>query len=120
MKIHYVRLRHFRGVSEARVDFAESGVTVVEGANEQGKSSLVEAIDLLLDEPDTSAKRAVKAVQPTHVDAGAEVEAEFSTGNYRFVYRKRIWSSVTRGSSRPTPTFVSSAVWTRCTPHVAR
>jgi AAA domain len=89
MKIHYVRLQHFRGVSDSRVDFAETGVTVVEGANEMGKTSTVEAIDLLLDEPDTSTKRAVKAVQPTNVDAGTEVEAEFSTGAYRFVYRKR-------------------------------
>jgi hypothetical protein len=89
MKIHCIWLRHFRGVDEQQVEFATDGVSVVEGANELGKTSMVEAIDLLLTEYDSSQKKAVKSVQPVHVDAGAEVEAEFSAGLYRFVYRKR-------------------------------
>ncbi len=89
MKIHYLSLKNYRGVSERTIEFADAGVTVVEGANELGKTSAVEAIDLLLDEPDTSAKRRVKAVQPIGLDTGTEVEAEFSVGPYRFVYRKR-------------------------------
>ncbi|MEV6902373.1 AAA family ATPase [Amycolatopsis sp. NPDC051372] len=89
MKIHYVHLRNFRGVTDRRVDFAESGVTVVEGVNEAGKSSMIEAIDLLLKHPDASKSSQVLAVRPRNVDAAPEVEAEITTGEYRFVFGKR-------------------------------
>ncbi|MGV9300246.1 AAA family ATPase, partial [Amycolatopsis sp. NPDC003676] len=89
MKIHYVHLRNFRGVADRRVEFAESGVTVVEGVNEAGKSSMIEAIDLLLKHPDASKSSQVLAVRPRNVDAGPEVEAEITTGEYRFVFGKR-------------------------------
>ena len=50
---------------------------------------MLEALDLLINYKDRSSHRDVKVVKPTHADAGAEVEAEISTGPYRFVYRKR-------------------------------
>jgi hypothetical protein len=62
---------------------------VVSGANEIGKSSMIEALDLLLNSKDRSNKKDVKQVKPTHADVGAEITAEISTGPYRFVYRKR-------------------------------
>ena len=64
-------------------------MVVVSGANEIGKSSMIEALDLLLEAKDRSTKKEVKQVKPTHADVGAEVTAEISTGPYRFVYRKR-------------------------------
>jgi DNA repair exonuclease SbcCD ATPase subunit len=84
-----LRLRNFRGVADREVAFAEHGVTIVEGDNETGKSSLVEALDLLLDKFDSSQDRAVKAVCPTNVDAGPEVEADLVCGEFHFTYRKR-------------------------------
>jgi hypothetical protein len=89
MRIHRIKLRHYRGVSEADVTFPVQGVTIIEGDNEIGKTSLSEAIDLLLAERDDSSKQRVKAVKPVHLDVGAEAEIELSTGPYRFVYRKR-------------------------------
>ena len=62
---------------------------VVCGPNEIGKSSVIEALGLLLDQKDRSAKQTVLAVKPVHADVGSEVIAEISTGPYRFVYRKR-------------------------------
>jgi hypothetical protein len=62
---------------------------VVSGANEIGKSSMIEALDLLLNSKDRSTKKDVKQVKPTHADLGAEITAEISTGPYRFRYRKR-------------------------------
>src|SRR5262249_9426317 len=56
---------------------------------EIGKSSMIEALDLLLEAKDRSTKKEVKQVKPTHADVGAEVTAEISTGPYRFIYRKR-------------------------------
>ncbi len=89
MRIHRVKLCNYRGVSHSEVMFPAQGVTIIEGDNEIGKTSLSEAIDLLLAERDDSGKQRVKAVKPAHKDAGAEVEIELSTGPYRFVYRKR-------------------------------
>jgi DNA repair exonuclease SbcCD ATPase subunit len=87
--LHRLRLNNFRGVGDREVSFPDQGVVVVCGPNEIGKSSMLEALDLLLTYRDRSGHRDVKAVKPAHADVGAEVEAEISTGPYRFVYRKR-------------------------------
>jgi len=89
MRIHRVTLRNYRGVVEREVTFPATGVTIVEGDNETGKSSLPEALRLLFEFPDSSAHRDVKSVQPAGRDVGAEVEAEITAGPYRFTYRKR-------------------------------
>jgi len=89
MRLHRLVLKNFRGVEHREIDFPDHGVVVVSGANEIGKSSMVEALDLLLESRDRSTKREVKQVKPTHADVGSEVTAEISTGPYRFVYHKR-------------------------------
>lgn len=89
MILHRLRLTNFRGVAQREITFPDQGVVVVCGPNEIGKSSMLEALDLLVAYRDRSTHRDVKAVKPAHIDAGAEVEAEISTGPYRFVYRKR-------------------------------
>ena len=89
MILHRLRLTNFRGVGDRELRFPERGVVVVCGPNEIGKSSMLEALDLLLTYRDRSNHRDVKKVKPAHADVGAEVEAEISTGEYRFVYRKR-------------------------------
>lgn len=82
-------LTNYRGITHRELEFPDHGVVVVCGANEIGKSSMIEALDLLLESKDRSAKKEVKQVKPTHADVGAEITAEISTGPYRFVYRKR-------------------------------
>ena len=89
MILHRLRLTNFRGVGDRELRFPDRGVVVVCGPNEIGKSSMLEALDLLLTYRDRSNHRDVKRVKPAHADVGAEVEAEISTGEYRFVYRKR-------------------------------
>lgn len=89
MILHRLVLTNYRGVAHRDIAFPERGVVVISGANEIGKSSMIEALDLLLTIKDRSTKKEVKAVKPTHADVGAEVLAEISTGPYRFVYRKR-------------------------------
>ncbi|MCF6387232.1 AAA family ATPase [Mycobacterium sp. MBM] len=89
MKLHRLVLTNYRGVAHREIEFPDRGVVVISGANEIGKSSMIEALDLLLTIKDRSTKKEVKAVKPTHADVGAEVLAEISTGPYRFVYRKR-------------------------------
>lgn len=89
MKLHRMVLTNYRGITHREIEFPDHGVVVVSGANEIGKSSMIEALDLLLEAKDRSSKKDVKDVKPTHADVGAEVTAEISTGPYRFVYRKR-------------------------------
>ncbi len=89
MILHRLRLTNFRGVVDREITFPDQGVVVVCGPNEIGKSSMLEALDLLLTYRDRSSHRDIKAVKPANADVGAQVEAEISTGPYRFVYRKR-------------------------------
>jgi uncharacterized protein YhaN len=89
VKLHRIKLTDYRGVEGREVAFADVGVTIVEGPNEVGKSCIAEAFDLLLEELDSSEKRRVLDVQPVDRDAGPEIEAEFTTGDYRLNYRKR-------------------------------
>lgn len=89
MKLHRLTLTNYRGIEHRELDFPDHGVVVVSGANEIGKSSMIEALDLLLESRDRSTKKEVKQVKPTHSDVGSEVTAELSCGPYRFIYRKR-------------------------------
>ncbi len=89
MKLHRLVLTNYRGITHREIEFPDHGVVVVSGENEIGKSSMIEAFDLLLHSKDRSTKKDVKAVKPTHADVGAEITAEISTGPYRFTYRKR-------------------------------
>lgn len=89
MRIERLRLTDYRGIAHAEVRFAPSGVTIVEGDNEVGKTSLTEALDLVLTVRDDSKKEAVRSLQPYGRDVGPEVEVELTTGPHRFVLRKR-------------------------------
>ena len=89
MRVLRLRLRNYRGVAEREIAFAPCGVTVVAGPNEVGKSSLAEALELLLEERDDTAKQRVREIQPVDRDEGSEVEAEIELGPFRFTYAKR-------------------------------
>jgi len=89
VKLHRLVLTNYRGIAHREIEFPDHGVVVVSGANEVGKSSMIEALDLLLESRDRSTKKEVKQVKPTNSDVGSEVSAEISCGPYRFVYRKR-------------------------------
>ncbi len=87
MKLVRLALENWRGVASREIGFS-SGVTLIEGPNEIGKSTLVEALRTLFDEMDSSNKKTVKAIQPVGQDVGSRVEAEIITGDYHIVYSK--------------------------------
>ncbi|MBV8178427.1 MAG: AAA family ATPase, partial [Mycobacterium sp.] len=89
MKLHRLILENYRGIDHREIEFPDHGVVVVSGANEIGKSSMIEALDLLLESKDRSTKKEVKQVKPTNADVESEITAEISTGPYRFLYHKR-------------------------------
>jgi len=88
MRFLRLHLTHYRGVPASDVHFAENGVTIVEGPNEIGKSSLVEAVRLLFDYKDSSQAKAVLAIQPVGEDVGTTIELTFRTGPHELVYAK--------------------------------
>lgn len=85
MRLHRLHLRDVKGVTDRTIEFPDAGVVVIEGPNEIGKTTLLEAFDLLLDPraKATSQSRAVRALKPVGRDVGPRVEAEFSVGRYR-------------------------------------
>lgn len=89
MRIRRVTLRDYRGTPERTIELAPSGVTIVQGPNEIGKSSIPEAVDHVIDDLDSSARKDLQAVRPVDRDVGPEVAIEIETGPYAFTYRKR-------------------------------
>ncbi len=89
MIIHRLTIRNYRGVEEASIEFSPAGITLIEGDNEVGKSSLIEALHIIFEYPDNSRNRNVGAIKPTHRDEGPEIELEVESGPYHFTYFKR-------------------------------
>lgn len=89
MKILRIGLRNYRGIEKVEIEPAPTGVTVVEGPNEIGKSSLIEALDLIFEHLDSTKREAVRLVQPADRDVGPEIEVDVETGPYCFTYFKR-------------------------------
>ncbi len=88
MRIHRIKMENWRGVESREIDL-EPGVTIIEGPNEIGKTTLVEALRLLISTLDSSGAANVKAIKPVGRDVGSYIEAEFESGKYRFTYKKQ-------------------------------
>lgn len=89
MRILRIELRDYRGVAHRAIEFAPGGVTIVEGPNEIGKSSIAEAVDRIIEDLDSTARQRVLAVKPVDRDVGPEVMIDVEAGPYAFRYRKR-------------------------------
>lgn len=87
MKLLTLTLENWRGVSASHIEF-DGGVTLIEGPNEVGKSSLVEALRMLFRDKSGSKRKEVQAVQPVGEDVGSSVAAEVRCGEYHFTYSK--------------------------------
>lgn len=89
--MRYLRLRvaNYRGITATEVTFVPTGITLVQGPNEAGKSSLGEAIRILFEYQDNSKHTKVQQIKPVHRDEAPEIELEAATGPYAFTYFKR-------------------------------
>ena len=88
MRLTRIELTDFRGISHRTIAFG-AGVTVVEGPNEVGKSSVLEAMRLVREYKSSSRHRSIRNVQPVGRDAGPEVAIDMQTGPYTLTMRKR-------------------------------
>lgn len=89
MKFLRLRIANYRGITSSDVNFSAAGITLVQGPNEVGKTSLGEAIGLLFDYLDSSKHRNIEAIRPVHRDEGPEIELQAESGPYAFTYFKR-------------------------------
>lgn len=94
MKLHSIELKNFRGVRELVLsDLPETGVVVVHGPNEQGKSSIAEALNLALMQPAKTGKKSIKAILPAGSMEPAEVTVDLTLDGFRFTVDKRYTGS---------------------------
>ena len=89
--MRFIRLRvaNYRGIAAAEVKLGPAGITLIQGPNEAGKTSLGEAIGLLFEYLDSSKHRNIEAIKPVHRDEGPEIELQAESGPYAFNYFKR-------------------------------
>ena len=83
MRLHSITVQDYRGIAQQKIDFHDHGITVIAGPNQSGKSSVIEAINLVLTEKATSRKEAVKAIRRSGVDRPAIVELDVTIGGER-------------------------------------
>ncbi|MEB8324747.1 AAA family ATPase [Dietzia kunjamensis] len=88
MILHRLTIEDFRGVAREEVDLPPRGVLVIEGPNESGKTSLMDALEMLLEHKASSGRAEIKAASPVGRDVPVVVEAEFSVDGERMRYRK--------------------------------
>ena len=89
MKFHRITIRDYKSIRSCTIEPRESGITIVEGDNEVGKSSIAEALWLVFEQHDDSSSQLVRSFRPAGRDAATEIEVDVSTGAYRFTYLKR-------------------------------
>ncbi|MDK1019831.1 MAG: AAA family ATPase [Actinomycetota bacterium] len=89
MRIRRIKVLNYAGIDEAEVTFPETGITIIEGVNEIGKTSMIKAVDAILGYLDSSSARPIKEAMTVGADVGPEVEVDITAGEYEFTYRKR-------------------------------
>lgn len=91
MKLHRIHIENYKGVTEQTLHVPDTGLVVVSGPNEVGKTSLIEALSLVFNTKNkhTAKKQAIKDAQPVGQHVPVIVEAEFSIGEHRVVHTKQ-------------------------------
>ncbi|AZZ43053.1 hypothetical protein C0Z11_12930 [Acidipropionibacterium jensenii] len=91
MRLHRIHVENFRSIHERTLTLPDSGLVIAEGLNEVGKTSMIEALDLLLDPrlKATSKAGRVTQTQPYGTDLPVVVEAEMTVGGVRLIHSKQ-------------------------------
>lgn len=90
MRIHSLTIKNVRAVDYLKVDnLPGTGVIVIHGDNEQGKSTILDALNALLNYKHNSGAKDVKALAPVHRDERPEISAHLTIGPVEFRLTKR-------------------------------
>lgn len=89
LTVHSLTLDHVAGVDHARLELPDTGVVVVHGPNESGKSTLLTAFRLLLDDvPVSSRAGRVRALKSATEDVATTVTADLTVAGRRLTVLK--------------------------------
>ena len=90
MKLHRIHVENFKAIENRTLELPGTGIVVATGPNEVGKTSMVEALDLVLGTKYKASSRAqeVRQAQRYGTSLPVVVEAEMTIGEHRFAHRK--------------------------------
>lgn len=89
LTLHSLTLDHVAGVDHAHLELPDSGVVVVHGPNEMGKTTLLTAFGLLLSEVGVNSKAArIKALKSATEDVATTVSADMTVAGHRLTILK--------------------------------
>ena len=90
MRIHDLVIDNFRAIEHLELhDLPDTGVIVIHGDNEAGKSTILDAIDTVLRERHSAGGKKIKVFAPVGRDASPEVTLSATVGETTFTIRKR-------------------------------
>lgn len=90
MRIHSLEINNVRAVEHLALhDLPETGVILIHGDNEAGKSTILDALDAVLTIKHTSTVAKVRALNPKGRDETPEVTVSATVGPYNFTIFKR-------------------------------
>lgn len=94
MLIHSITINNFRAIEQLELEnIPDSGVIVIHGDNEKGKSSILEAIQIVLTEKHGARNKLTRAVKPVDRDVPVRISLELSVGPYRMIITKQFLKS---------------------------
>ncbi|MCX7492470.1 AAA family ATPase [Corynebacterium sp. P6129] len=89
MRIHSIILDNVRGIGHLELgDLPETGLIVISGDNEQGKSTILESVRTVLTVPHSSNRREIRSLQPVGEDVAPRIELTATVGPYSFTVTK--------------------------------
>lgn len=90
MRIHSLTIDNFRAIEHLEIqDLPDTGVVIIHGCNEAGKSTILDAIDLVLRERHSAGGKKIKVFAPAGRDVSPEVTLSATVGEHTFTIRKR-------------------------------
>uniref|UniRef100_UPI002FD88C0B AAA family ATPase n=1 Tax=Dietzia sp. TaxID=1871616 RepID=UPI002FD88C0B len=88
MILHRLDISNFQAIVHESIEFRESGITLIEGPNETGKSSVLKAFGFLISAPAGTKKRALQESVREGADGPFSVSAVLTLGEDRVEYSK--------------------------------
>lgn len=90
MRIHDIVIDNFRAIEHLELrDLPDTGVVVIHGHNEAGKSTILDAINTVLQERHSAGGKKIKVFAPVGRDASPEVTLTATVGETTFSIHKR-------------------------------
>lgn len=89
MRIHSLTIDNVRGIEHLELhELPETGVIVIHGDNEQGKSTIMDALHVVLNQKHGAQNKVTRPLRPVHRDASPSVSLTATMGPVTFTIEK--------------------------------